>query len=252
MTQTEMHKGAGGSSSKQAQKRGRGGKVAVKLGPAILLTQLPLEKFGVSGKISGKKSSTEYMREYMREWRARNPERHRARVKAWRLANLEKHRERCRRYRARQRLRRLQEAAERAPDREAAKQATRLRRKAAAAKYYRENRERYLARSKVWREANPERYRELLRAWKQANRAKVNARKIRSAVQLRERLLKIQRGRCAYCRTRLIESHIDHIEPISRGGSNSRKNLQLTCPACNMAKGARSPIEFARSLGRLL
>lgn len=51
MTQTEMHKGAGGSSSKQAQKRGRGGKVAVKLGPGKSRRQLSSDLFGGFGKV---------------------------------------------------------------------------------------------------------------------------------------------------------------------------------------------------------
>lgn len=67
-------------------------------------------------------------------------------------------------------------------------------------------------------------------------------------------IYKGQRGRCAYCPTKLTPAnrHIDHIQAISRGGSNDRSNLQLLCQPCNSAKGARDPIVFAQSTGRLL
>lgn len=67
------------------------------------------------------------------------------------------------------------------------------------------------------------------------------------------RIFKMQGGRCCYCRARLGAYEVDHIVPISRGGTNYPNNLQLTCVgACNQEKGARDPLEYARSLGRLL
>jgi len=61
-----------------------------------------------------------------------------------------------------------------------------------------------------------------------------------------------QKGKCAYCRTRLGKYHVDHIEPIARGGSNDRSNLQLLCKPCNKTKSARDPLEFVRQQGLLL
>lgn len=76
---------------------------------------------------------------------------------------------------------------------------------------------------------------------------------IHTAQDIRE-IYELQHGKCAYCRLKLKDKyHIDHIMPIKLGGSNDRKNLQLTCgPRCNSAKGAKDPIDFARELGRLL
>lgn len=118
-------------------------------------------------------------------------------------------------------------------------------------------RERRKQLQKVWREANSERVRELLRSWRQKNREKKNAanraRKTARRVTLVRDLTKLQRGKCAYCRVRLgDEYHVDHVMPLKRGGPDRRSNLQLTCVACNLSKNAKHPVDFARSIGRLI
>ncbi|MFZ1365737.1 MAG: HNH endonuclease signature motif containing protein, partial [Brachymonas denitrificans] len=66
-------------------------------------------------------------------------------------------------------------------------------------------------------------------------------------------LFRLQRGKCACCRTSIKRCyHVDHIEPLARGGSNDRTNLQLLCPTCNTRKSAKHPIEFMQSRGLLL
>lgn len=66
-------------------------------------------------------------------------------------------------------------------------------------------------------------------------------------------IFKKQRGRCAYCRAKLGKKrHVDHIAPLVRGGTNDRRNLQILCQDCNLAKHARDPLDHARSLGMLL
>lgn len=63
----------------------------------------------------------------------------------------------------------------------------------------------------------------------------------------------LQNGRCAYCRKKVGDKyHVDHIVALSRGGTNIRSNLQITCGPCNLSKAARDPIDHARSLGMLL
>lgn len=62
-----------------------------------------------------------------------------------------------------------------------------------------------------------------------------------------------QRGKCAYCACRLENKyHVDHIVPLSKGGANEKRNLQILCRRCNLQKGARDPIIHARSLGMLI
>ena len=49
-----------------------------------------------------------------------------------------------------------------------------------------------------------------------------------------------QDWKCADCKINVRRwNHVDHIVPLSKGGTNLRQNLQLLCPACNLAKGAK-------------
>ena len=50
-------------------------------------------------------------------------------------------------------------------------------------------------------------------------------------------------AKCVGC-GRSDSLEIDHIVPISRGGSSERENLQALCGRCNRAKGRRTMDEF--------
>jgi 5-methylcytosine-specific restriction endonuclease McrA len=68
-----------------------------------------------------------------------------------------------------------------------------------------------------------------------------------------ERLIEAQRWRCIYCGKSIRKKfHVDHIVPLSKGGDNSPRNIQLLCQTCNQRKFTRDPFRFAMSLGRLL
>lgn len=97
-----------------------------------------------------------------------------------------------------------------------------------------------------YRRANPHKERE----WAQN-------RKNRAAGRLEygtlPKLMRAQRGRCAFCSTSLRNGyHVDHITPLARGGKHESGNVQLLCGPCNLRKSDRDPIAFAQLNGRLL
>ena len=60
-----------------------------------------------------------------------------------------------------------------------------------------------------------------------------------------ENLWHMQNGRCQYCCIKLkADYHVDHIIPLSRGGSNYPDNLQLLCTSCNCSKRDKTHEEF--------
>lgn len=58
-------------------------------------------------------------------------------------------------------------------------------------------------------------------------------------------LLSAQRGMCCYCGCTMGGKHtVEHLVPLSRGGTNWPSNLALACGPCNARKGAKTVEEF--------
>lgn len=73
-------------------------------------------------------------------------------------------------------------------------------------------------------------------------------------------LMERQKGKCAECGRKISFHpkrkknicHADHIMPLSKGGSNKPKNIQLLCASCNCSKQDLHPLEWAKKRGRLI
>ena len=114
---------------------------------------------------------------------------------------------------------------------------------------YRKNKEGYLASSKKWKKKNPEKVRVSLQNYRAKKRDNGGV----LSHDISQRLMKLQRGMCAACRSDISKNfHLDHINPVSSGGENTDSNIQLLCPSCNMSKQAQHPIDFMQRKGFLL
>jgi len=62
--------------------------------------------------------------------------------------------------------------------------------------------------------------------------------------QLRQKVIADAQNRCGYCLTAQhisgAQMHIEHILPLSRGGTSDESNLWLSCAWCNSFKGAQT------------
>jgi len=58
--------------------------------------------------------------------------------------------------------------------------------------------------------------------------------------ELRDRVIARDGLVCQYCKANLMpsEATIDHVVPVSRGGSDDLENLRVACRKCNVKKGA--------------
>lgn len=131
------------------------------------------------------------------------------------------------------------------------------------------NRDREAARARAWRKANPEKQRALNVSWSIKNKAYISlckkeyARKNPDIIHANRRLRKARMreargivtaaewlailrqydGRCAYC---LVSGAMtmDHVNPLSRGGTHTTDNVVPACLTCNTSKQARPMKEF--------
>ena len=108
---------------------------------------------------------------------------------------------------------------------------------------------------KAGRKKRYEENREIFRAYYHNRRAAKRAAEGTHTAADIAQLLQSQKSRCAVCRIKLtpkIGHHVDHIMPLTKGGTNDRYNLQILCPSCNCSKNAKHPVQFMQERGFLL
>lgn len=126
-------------------------------------------------------------------------------------------------------------------------------------KHYQYNRDKAIQRAKEWREHNPDRKKELDEQYYKKyypehkddyvsrtrnRRAKLQKSTGKHTSKDIQEILEYQNGLCFYCRKELRNFEVDHYYPVSKGGSNSKENLVISCQHCNRSKGSKSPQDF--------
>ena len=103
--------------------------------------------------------------------------------------------------------------------------------------YYQANKERVLNKNKKWVKNNPDKNKER-RTRRRAR--KVNAEGSFTEAEFKQQLI-FYHYKCLSCGEDLKEViiHRDHIQPLSKGGSNYIENIQPLCAHCNCSKGVK-------------
>ena len=125
------------------------------------------------------------------------------------------------------------------------------------------NREKKLITNAAWRKQNPDKMRRYTEAWSKKNRtrrlesARVQSHKRRTlrrrgecdiqSINILVQLIRAaEKMKCAICDHNMPvgDRSIDHVIPLSRGGSGDIGNLQVVHRKCNLQKYAKMPHEL--------
>ena len=122
-----------------------------------------------------------------------------------------------------------------------------------ARKYQAENADKILEVRRKHRSENPDQY----AAYGRARRARERGADGSHTAEDVRKILENQKNLCAACTKKLIMSgsgkyQVDHVVPLSKGGSDWPHNLQILCPSCNHRKHAKDPFDWAKENGKLL
>lgn len=99
----------------------------------------------------------------------------------------------------------------------------------------------------------PSRNKEFFAAKQAKRRSKIKNAKGSHSKDDIAKILENQKYKCANCFAGIKNSyHVDHIIPISKGGSNCHRNIQGLCPNCNRSKYNKMPDVWAMENGRLI
>jgi len=184
--------------------------------------------------IEWRKLNPSKSRDGAKKWRKQNPEKAKNSYAIWKKNNPDKFKEKTQKWRLRNRVK-LNELAK--------------------AKYQKAkalNPEKFREKSRVsaarWRIKNPEKAKERSRTWQIENRAKtVDYTQKREALKKAampddfwpEAVLGLYRSAERITRCTGIKHEVDHIWPLSKGGSHCHRNLQVIPSKLNQRKSAR-------------
>lgn len=136
----------------------------------------------------------------------------------------------------------------------------------ATAKYYDKHREEQRQKNAKYRAENKEKERRRVSQWNAEHREEYRAHRRNRHARKRNALgkhtandvlaqYKCQHGKCYYCGKKAERDdqpyHVDHVIPLSRGGSNGPENIVIACYKCNLSKNDKLPSEWIDG-GKLL
>lgn len=188
-----------------------------------------------------REANKERFTEWSRKWYEANRDAAIEKVRQWGIANRERKRKNQRAYDARNRERnRVKRRAYHAAN--AGREAEYSR------NYYIKNKERLADRQRVYLANNPEKARQRVSV-RRARRLQAEGTHTPADIQAQyER----QKGRCHWCNVKVGNTYdVDHLIPLSRGGTDWPENLVISCPPCNRSRGDKLPHEWPQG-GKLL
>ena len=108
---------------------------------------------------------------------------------------------------------------------------------------YLRNRDKYLERTRKYKEDHPELVRLWKKRYKRRRRAKQQEVKESYTIQDEQYTKSLFNNKCFNCGA-TDNLHIDHHYPLSKGHALTRNNAVLLCQHCNISKSNKSPEEF--------
>lgn len=114
--------------------------------------------------------------------------------------------------------------------------------------YYHANKETMIAQADAWYSVHKDAARDKSRKYRARKHAAEGTHNTADVLAQYDR----QKGRCYWCGSNVGDTYdVDHVVPLSRGGTDWPDNLVIACPTCNKKKNAKLPHEWVEG-GRLL
>ena len=199
------------------------------------------EKVALNQKAWRKANSGVYLAS-QKAYRKANPESVTGRAKAWREENPRKgaiyRKENAEKLRANTQRWAEKNAERRQSTNKAWREGNREKIRSVQREYYQNNFQKILSYGKDYRDSNSDKRKN----WANFRRAK----KMQNGVfrVTAKEIAKLRSQPCAYCGK--PSQHIDHVIPISRGGTHGIGNLTGACASCNLSKSFKFITEWKR------